>query len=232
MPWTLQNPPPPAKNWSEDQRRRCVLAANAVLSTTGDESKAVYACIRAAGKTQRKQDGYSLAGMDAEQAFRYLMGLYLIDRLTRVEFEDQFSRALENHYGRLMLLALGRAPTPDELAWLNTRISQEQNQYLFRFFSDIQSGLYSDDRLLWRAGQYAWARDVYVRYTIPFDVATMMPVLPGEDCLGRSRCRCWLTVNETADSYEVTWHLDPGSHNCEICTAHAASSPYVFPKST
>lgn len=230
MPWTLQNPPPPAKNWSEAQKRRCVAAANAVLTETGDERKAVFACIHAAGKSQRKQDGYSLAGYDAEQAFKYLLGLYLIHRLTRNDFEAQFTAALEDHFGRLMLLALGRPPTSQELVWLNSRIQQEQNQYLQGFFEDINSGRYSEDRLLWRAGQYAWARDVYVRYTIPFDAAALMPFLPGEDCLGRDRCRCWLTVNETEDTYEVTWHLDPGSHTCEVCQAHAASSPYVFPK--
>lgn len=232
MPWTLQNPPPPAKNWSDAQKRRCVAAANAVLSETGNEQKAVFACIHAAGKSRRKQDEdkYTLAALDAEQAFKYLLGLYFINRLTRAEFEDQFTAALEDHFGRLMLLALGRKPTSQELAWLNSRITKEKGLYLEGFFSDLNSS--SQARLMWRAGQYAWARDVYVRYTIPFDVAAQMPFLPGEDCLGRDRCRCWLTVAEGQDTVSVTWHLDPGSHNCEVCTSHAMQSPYIFPRET
>jgi len=190
----------------------------------------VFACIHAAGKSQRKEDKYTLAALDAESAFKYLLGLYFLGRLTRGEFEDQFTSALEDHYGRLMLLGLGRMPDAQELAWLNGRLRSEQDTFLSGFYADLDTG--SQARLLWRAGQYAWARDVYVRYTVPFDVATMMPFLPGEDCLGRDRCRCWLTVNETEDSYEVTWHLDSGSHNCEVCMAHAASSPYIFLKVT
>lgn len=67
MPWTVISPPPPAKNWTVAQRRRCVDAANEVLERTGDEEAAVQACIRAAGKSKTAAEAVSLAAGDREE---------------------------------------------------------------------------------------------------------------------------------------------------------------------
>ncbi len=56
MPWTTQDPPSAAKNWTTEQRRKCVAAANAVLEEGGSEQEAIYACIHAAGKGKRMKD--------------------------------------------------------------------------------------------------------------------------------------------------------------------------------
>lgn len=56
MPWTVSDPPPPAQNWSEEERRKCVLAANAVLREGGSEQDAIFACIHAAGRGERTMD--------------------------------------------------------------------------------------------------------------------------------------------------------------------------------
>ena len=53
MPWSIDNPPRPAKNWSDDEKRKCVAAANSVLDRGGSEQGAIYACIHAAGKSKR-----------------------------------------------------------------------------------------------------------------------------------------------------------------------------------
>jgi hypothetical protein len=50
MPWTYENPPAVALNWSEQERRACVDAANAVLERGGSDEEAIFACVRAAGK--------------------------------------------------------------------------------------------------------------------------------------------------------------------------------------
>lgn len=50
MPWTYDNPPRIAINWTEAEQRRCVDAANAVLEGGGSDEEAIYACIAAAGK--------------------------------------------------------------------------------------------------------------------------------------------------------------------------------------
>jgi len=53
MPWTVKNPPPPAKNWSEEEKRKCVSAANTVLRDGGSDEDAIYACIYAAGRSKK-----------------------------------------------------------------------------------------------------------------------------------------------------------------------------------
>ena len=66
MPWTKENPPPPSKNWSAEEQEKCTAAANAVLKDGGwedasDEKKktleqsAIFACIKAAGKSEVKE---------------------------------------------------------------------------------------------------------------------------------------------------------------------------------
>jgi len=55
MPWTVSDPPPPAKNWTDEEKRKCVKAANAVLAEGGEdaEQNAIYACIATAGKSKK-----------------------------------------------------------------------------------------------------------------------------------------------------------------------------------
>ena len=52
MPWTIENPPAVAKNWTKEEQRKCVIAANAVLKRGGSDKDAVFACIAAAGKSK------------------------------------------------------------------------------------------------------------------------------------------------------------------------------------
>lgn len=47
MPWTNANPPNPAKGRPQAEIQACVHAANSTLQETGDEQKAIYACIGA-----------------------------------------------------------------------------------------------------------------------------------------------------------------------------------------
>ena len=53
MPWTTDNPPPPAKNWTDEEKKKCVPAANAVKRDGGTDEDAIFACIAAAGKSKR-----------------------------------------------------------------------------------------------------------------------------------------------------------------------------------
>jgi uncharacterized protein YdaT len=53
MPYSYPDDVPrPAKNWEAEAQKKCVAAANAVLADKGSEQDAIFACIRAAGKTQ------------------------------------------------------------------------------------------------------------------------------------------------------------------------------------
>lgn len=52
MPWTYDNPPAVAQNWTDDEIRQCVDAANSVLEEGGSDEDAIFACIAAAGKRE------------------------------------------------------------------------------------------------------------------------------------------------------------------------------------
>ncbi len=70
MPWSVDNPPDCAKNWTSLEKRRCVAAANAALKDGKSEEDAIFACIHAAGKSKQKgasDDMSSLAATDAEK---------------------------------------------------------------------------------------------------------------------------------------------------------------------
>jgi len=54
MPWTTDDPPSVAKNWTAEEKRKCVSAANAVIGDGGSDEDAIFACIRAAGKSKKQ----------------------------------------------------------------------------------------------------------------------------------------------------------------------------------
>jgi len=56
MPWSMSDPPPPAKNWPDEDKRKCIAAANAVLEEGGTEQQAIYACIHAAGREEKMKE--------------------------------------------------------------------------------------------------------------------------------------------------------------------------------
>ena len=45
MPWTVDNPPSPAKNKPKKVREACVKAANAALKDGKSEKEAIFACL-------------------------------------------------------------------------------------------------------------------------------------------------------------------------------------------
>ena len=53
MPWSMQNPPRPAKNWPDDRKRACVLAANAALRAGKSDEEAIQACLGAAKNVEK-----------------------------------------------------------------------------------------------------------------------------------------------------------------------------------
>lgn len=60
MPWTFDNPPPPARNKSADEKRACVAAANAALDRTGDEEEAIRACLGAMNNVDKSDSGAAI----------------------------------------------------------------------------------------------------------------------------------------------------------------------------
>jgi len=50
MPWSVDNPPRPAKNWPTPAKALCARVANGVLRGGGSDQQAIYACISAVKK--------------------------------------------------------------------------------------------------------------------------------------------------------------------------------------
>jgi len=234
MPYQYpNNVPRVAKNWSNDEKRRCTAAANAVLSKGGSEQDAIFACIHAAGRSRKKQEGSEydkLVEEGAKKLQQYVLsfmdGLITLSQLRQLMFDE-----MRIQYTQLVLLGIdegrGREFDDFDLDWLDGYLSR-QEQYLDGFMRDLATDTSSKDRYLWRAGLYAAARPAYIHGTVPQDVSEMMPVLPGDDCYGV--CACWLDVEEDEDNYYVYWMLNPHAESCPVCIAHAMESPFVFEK--
>lgn len=234
MPYSYPNNiPRVAKHWSPKEQERCTAAANAILRSGKSEAEAIYGCIHAAGKTRKKMVGYKqdhtdydAAEEDGRKAMQHLVRLFLAGAITLAVLHTRMRDVVRDINIRMMLLALGaKTPTAADLAFLESKIA-EQYKFLEGFIDDILLKRLSDERMLWRAGLYAAPRSSFVAYTIPLDVAMMMPVLPGDDCLGN--CHCFLEVEDSRTRIVVHWILDPSVENCVVCIEHATESPFVF----
>lgn len=231
MPWTINSPPSVAKNWTDVQKRKCVSAANAALRDGKSDQEAIFACIGAAGKGKKQVDDEQYDDIVAEGAgtFQDLVELFLVGAITAAVLRSRFRDALRLHYIRLMLAAKGDVPpTAADYAELERRLAIEY-ALLDNFINDLIDGTMTDMRAMYRARMYAPARGAFIQYTLPADIIGLMPVIPGDDCLGDGLCHCHLSVEYSDDGTAfVYWVLDPASESCEVCIAHALESPFVF----
>lgn len=236
MPWTIVNPPPPAKNWTKPQKQKCVAAANAVLRDGGSDQEAVFACIHAAGKstrTKQRDDGkereYDRLAEFYVEEFQRLVLAYLAGTITINGFRGDMRESLKSLYIDMVRLGIdgSRDITIEDMEWMDARL-ETQYAYLEGLVDDLYNNRASPDRFLWRVGLYAYPRAVFVNFSIPPGIGDLMPYLPGDDCLGGANCHCTLDVQFVDDEIHVDWLLDPMSHNCVVCIEHAAESPYIF----
>ena len=231
MPYQFPNNiPKVAKHWTDAQKRRCTVAAQSVLENNGTEREAIFACIHASGVGKKQgPDDYDKACEDAGYYFQYLLELYYAGEIDIDEFDEKFKDGLEQHYARLMLLALGetREVTQEDLNFVQQRLEREYG-FLDNFVEDIRTGRMTQHRALWRAGLYGWSRGTFVHFTLPSDAIDLMSILPGDDCAAGAGCRCHLEVEYDGNSIYIYWVLDPLSESCPICIAHSIESPFVF----
>jgi len=228
-PWTMTNPPSVAKNWSEDRKRKCVSAANAVLRESGSDREAIFACIHNA-RVKQTEEEYETLSEAAAQTLQGLVEAYYDGEIDEDEFEEKFQDELRSHYTLIMLASLGksREVTPEDIVWINERLNQ-QFDYLKSFVEDISTGRMTQQRALWRAGLYGYPRAAWVNFSVPPNVADLMGVLPGDDCLGGGQCKCVLNIEQDDEGgMYVYWILDPIADHCAVCVAHALESPYYF----
>lgn len=236
MPWTTTNPPKVAKHWSDTEKRICTSAANSELKRSGDDKKAIFACIGAV-KNHRKsykqgpeEDEYDLLSENASELLQDLVALFYAGDILLDEFTTRFQDDLRQVYLRAMLLGRGdKEITEDDLVELQRRLDV-QYAYLDDFVKDLRTGRYSEQKALWRAGLYGFPRGAFIYYSIPEDVAALMPFLPGDLCLGGpGLCKCHIEVSyDDEGTAFVDWVLDPVAEHCSPCIAASMESPFVF----
>lgn len=231
MPWTVNNPPSPAKNWSKTEKRRCVHAANRALQMGKSEEQAIYACIGAAGKSYKQvdEDGYDSIVEEGLEIFQSLMVAYFAGLITLSVLRQRFNQAIEIYFIQLMVLGLeGREPTQRDIDFAHGKITE--HTALFEvFLADLADGKISENRALWRAGLYATDREAYIYYTVPNAVAALMPGLPGAICYGNGLCGCHLDVQFDAQgNATVYWIINPEKESCAACLEMRDRSPFVF----
>lgn len=150
MPWTVKNPPKVAKHWSQDEKRRCVQAANKVLKDTGDEGKAIRACIHSAGRTKHPGGKSSLSLATQSRAPLGLTPLPFAGAIASAR-----SRGVvlpEVYYGELTGLARALAFTVSRLATIDQidRVLQELTRNLEEgnTFADFKRSVETDPDML------------------------------------------------------------------------------------
>ena len=131
MPWTVDNPPNVAKNWSDSRKKKCVSAANAVLKDGGTDEEAIFACIHASERSRMNEIvrkavdkvlGRSDRGLTLNEAFTQMMGLIREKDeyawLNDLYFEDDGSvSAIISSEGKLFragMVVLDGVPTMSE----------------------------------------------------------------------------------------------------------------------
>ncbi len=96
MPWTIDNPPPPARKKSIAERRACVAAANASLKDHPDDEKgAVMACIGAMQNVQkmRKAADHVVSFAKTDDELRIVWGEVYVPGIP--DSEGDFMTAVE-----------------------------------------------------------------------------------------------------------------------------------------
>lgn len=223
MPWTINNPPPPAKNWSAKKKRACVSAANAALKRGDSEEDAIYACIGAANNVKQYDE-------DADEEYHTLveesrtkmmaLGEDVADgRITPETFRDEMRKEV-----RILLVAIailashGTFSLDNELDVDDLELFINSTYGLLDdFYQTLREGDKSREYIVWRSGLYSAHRHAFIRYTVPRDVFLNLPAFPGISCLGDGLCGCWLEVEKTSTGYDVWWYVNPMKEHCVVC---------------
>lgn len=234
MPWTIQNPPPPAKNWPAKKKRACVSAANAALRRGDNEEDAIYACIGAAENVKQyeaeMEDEYERLVTEAREDMTVLGEQVASGDISPDEFKSRMRDRIKTLLIALALLgSAGAFSMDDELAVEDLTLFINSTYALLDDFIEVLTTEDpSPEYTVWRAGLYANHRHVFIRYILPRDLFLSLPAFPGISCLGDGWCGCWLEYDETPTGYEVYWFMNPAKEHCEVCIGLEAEwSPLV-----
>jgi hypothetical protein len=134
-------------------------------------------------------------------------------------FKYQMQQGLKSYYIRIALIAKGQKKF--------TKLDKKDLQrflgmiygYLDGFIADLGNykALASDQGVVSRASSYGYGWGVFSRYTIPGELADMLPDLPGVSCMGGEACGCWLEYDADEEGYHVYWYVTPLKNHCPVC---------------
>lgn len=88
MPWSVKNPPRPAKNWSAAAKRVCVSAANSTLKRGGSDTDAIRACIGAVKRAHPEAIGKQNSDNFADA---HIVQFFALPTLTLKEENGRYS---------------------------------------------------------------------------------------------------------------------------------------------
>lgn len=139
MPWSMDNVPSVAKKWTPEEQHKCVMAANATLKDTGDDAKAIYACINAAGKSKEAKMSIDFATGETVTAEIFAVGTWNKQwKFSTQDLQDiaaNFNALAENHKVPLKFGHNDQQPITDgqpALGWV-TKVWVEGNKLKAQF---------------------------------------------------------------------------------------------------
>lgn len=157
---------------------------------------------------------------------RMLAADYLVVRDIHA-FVRNMREALRDYYVRLALIASqGEVNSWNDAELLLGR----QYDFLDEFANDLLSGdEFSSEQILARASRYSYAWSVFARYTLPDEIADILPAMPGVDCLGLDACGCWWEFEITRSGYLYAWwRVNLSKEHCPICMDYGVTySPFI-----
>jgi hypothetical protein len=169
----------------------------------------------------------------AAKEARDLAGKIVRGEITAAEFREGMRLAIRNSHTANYLFGRGgvRSMTPSDWGRMgqSLRIAYERLEPLVQ---SVEAGTLSEAQAMNRA---TMATDGATRShedgkSAAWGIAGKVPEMPGDRCVGMSRCRCSWSYAETESTIECTWVLG-GDDPCEPCQSNAATyNPWVIPK--
>jgi hypothetical protein len=161
--------------------------------------------------------------------FEGLAQSYLSKATSLSGFKSGMQEEIKKFYIRTALIAKGKHKFTDLDRKDLQKFLGKIYGYLDKFVVALGNykDLASDQGVISRASSYGVGWGVFSRYSIPAQLADMLPSLPGVSCLGNGDCGCILEYDSDSDGYNVYWIPNPFKEHCVVCADLAVEwSPY------
>ncbi len=197
-----------AKPWSFDVRAKRYRSGE----TGRFLAKAKVVAIRDTVVDAATREARSLAGQAAKGA------------ISPETFRDGMRLAIRNAHGAEYIFGRGGIPsmTSADFGRLGAEM-RRQFTYLDGFAREIEAGLVSEAQAAARAQMYVngGTKAFELGQSAAWGIEGQLPLMPGDNCLGMSNCRCSWSIHETGGMVEATWKLG-GANPCGPCQGNAA----------